>query len=34
MRTAFIDQLVKEARINDKIFLLVGELGYNVVAFC
>ena len=31
MRTAFIDQLVKEARINDKIFLLVGDLGYNVV---
>lgn len=31
MRTAFIDQLIKEARINDKIFLLVGDLGYNVV---
>ena len=31
MRTAFIDQLVKEARVNDKIFLLVGDLGYNVV---
>lgn len=31
MRTAFIDQLIKEARVNDKIFLLVGDLGYNVV---
>ena len=31
MRTAFIDQLMKEARKNDKIFLLVGDLGYNVV---
>ena len=31
MRTAFIDQLIKEARLNDKIFLLVGDLGYNVV---
>jgi len=31
MRTAFIDQLIKEARTNDKIFLLVGDLGYNVV---
>lgn len=31
MRTAFIDQLIKEARKNDKIFLLVGDLGYNVV---
>ena len=31
MRTAFIDQLMKEARENDKIFLLVGDLGYNVV---
>lgn len=31
MRTAFINQLIKEARKNDKIFLLVGDLGYNVV---
>lgn len=31
MRTTFIDQLVKEARKNNKIFLLVGDLGYNVV---
>src|SRR5574344_520879 len=31
MRTAFIKQLVEEARKNDKIFLLVGDLGYNVV---
>lgn len=31
MRTAFIDQLIKEARKNDKIFLLVGDLGFSVV---
>lgn len=31
MRTAFIDQLLKEAQVDDKIFLLVGDLGYNVV---
>ena len=31
MRTAFIDQLIKETRKNDKIFLLVGDLGYNVI---
>ncbi len=31
MRTAFINQLVEEARTNDRIFLLVGDLGYNVV---
>ena len=31
MRTAFIDQLIKEARKNEKIFLLVGDLGYNVI---
>lgn len=31
MRTTFIQQLVEEARKNDKIFLLVGDLGYNVV---
>ena len=31
MRTTFINQLVEEARKNEKIFLLVGDLGYNVV---
>jgi transketolase len=31
MRTAFIDQLIKDAKINDKIFLLVGDLGFSVV---
>jgi transketolase len=31
MRTAFIQQLVKEAAKNEKIFLLVGDLGYSVV---
>ena len=31
MRTAFIDQLITEARKNDRIFLLVGDLGYNVI---
>lgn len=31
MRTAFINQLVKEAETNDQIFLIVGDLGYNVV---
>lgn len=31
MRTTFIDQLVKEARKNKRLFLLVGDLGYNVV---
>lgn len=31
MRTAFINQLVAEAEHNDKIFLIVGDLGYNVV---
>ena len=31
MRTAFIQQLIEEAKINDKIFLLIGDLGYNVV---
>lgn len=31
MRTAFINQLVEEARQNDKIFLIIGDLGYNVV---
>lgn len=31
MRTAFIEQLIIEARKNDKIFLLVGDLGFSVV---
>lgn len=31
MRTAFINQLVEEAKSNEKIFLMVGDLGYNVV---
>ena len=31
MRTAFINQLLEEAKSNNKIFLLVGDLGYSVV---
>lgn len=31
MRTNFINQLIEEARHNEKIFLLVGDLGYHVV---
>ena len=31
MRTAFINQLVEEAKTNEKIFLVVGDLGYHVV---
>lgn len=31
MRTSFINQLIEEARHNDRIFLLVGDLGYHVV---
>lgn len=31
MRTAFINQLLEEARHNERIFLLVGDLGYSVV---
>ncbi len=31
MRTAFIKQLVKEAMTNEKIFLIVGDLGFSVV---
>jgi len=31
MRSAFINQLVLEARNNYKIFLIVGDLGYNVI---
>lgn len=31
MRTSFINQLIKEAETNEKIFLLVGDLGFSVV---
>jgi transketolase len=31
MRTAFIKQLIEEARRNDKIFLIVGDLGFSVI---
>lgn len=31
MRTAFIDQLIVEARRNPRVFLVVGDLGYSVV---
>lgn len=31
MRTAFIDELISLARVNPKIFLVVGDLGYSVV---
>jgi len=31
MRTAFIQQLINEAQTNEKIFLLVGDLGFSVV---
>jgi transketolase len=31
MRTAFIEQLTEEAKSNDKIFLIVGDLGFSVV---
>lgn len=31
MRNLFIDLLVKEARLNEKIVLIVGDLGFNVV---
>jgi transketolase len=31
MRTAFINQLIEEASKNDKVFLLVGDLGFSVV---
>lgn len=31
MRTSFINQLLEEARQSDKIFLLVGDLGYHVI---
>ncbi len=31
MRTSFINQLLEEAKRNDKIFLVIGDLGYHVV---
>lgn len=31
MRTAFITQLIEEAKKNESIFLVVGDLGYSVV---
>ncbi|MDR1984194.1 MAG: transketolase [Prevotellaceae bacterium] len=31
MRTAFVQQLVEEASHNEKVFLLVADLGFNVV---
>ena len=31
MRTNFINQLIEEASRNEKIFLLVGDLGYHVI---
>ena len=31
MRTSFINQLLEEAKKNDKIFLVIGDLGYHVV---
>lgn len=31
MRTSFISQLIEEARLDDKVFLLVGDLGFSVV---
>lgn len=31
MRTSFINQLIEEAKTNEKIFLLVGDLGFSVV---
>ncbi|MDR1561623.1 MAG: transketolase [Dysgonamonadaceae bacterium] len=31
MRSAFIQQLLEEAKNNNRIFLLVGDLGYSVV---
>ena len=31
MRTAFIQELIRQARIHPEIFLVVGDLGYSVV---
>lgn len=31
MRTAFIDEFVKQARLHEEMFLVVGDLGFSVV---
>ena len=31
MRTAFINELIAQARVNPKLFLVVGDVGYNVI---
>ncbi|MBI3417548.1 MAG: transketolase [Verrucomicrobia bacterium] len=31
MRTAFIQELIRQARLNPKLFLVVGDLGFTVV---
>ena len=31
MRNKFIQSLVEKARLNDKIILLVGDLGFSVI---
>lgn len=31
MRTAFIKQLTEEAKVNDRIFLIVADLGFSVI---
>ena len=31
MRTSFINQLLEEAKKNEKIFLIIGDLGYHVI---
>lgn len=31
MRTSFVNQLLEEACHNDKVFLIVGDLGYHVI---
>src|SRR5215217_2366321 len=31
MRTAFIEQLIEEAKADDSVFLIVGDLGFSVV---
>ena len=31
MRTAFIEELTAQARLNPAIFLVVGDLGYSVI---
>jgi transketolase len=31
MRTAFINELIEQARLNPKVFLVVGDLGFSVI---